>query len=599
MSQLIDEARPSAFAVFRNRNFALLWSGEFISTIGTSLTSLAASILVYRLTGSALSVGLMLMATIVPTLVVGLIAGVIVDRYDRRRIMVASDLIRAVLVFLIPFLVPLNIAWLYVIMILTSAVGQFFAPAHESVLPEVASEEELAAANSLLAISSFGSTAIGFAASGLLASQFSIDWAFYIDGVTFLVSALCIMGLRLAPFKVEEETSIKTVVHNLRAGLQYTVDSPVLRAVLIVSIPVMISFGLWNTLLLPFASEALGATEFEYGLQEGLTSVGFVISSLLMASLADRLREGQWMALGYLGMGITSAIYAGVTSIPLAIALVMVQGFLNAPAAIARRLVFQRNTEREVRGRVASAFFVSRDIVYLVGMAAAGLADVIDVRIMMLAAAIILLGGGLLALVLPGLRIPAAEWRRSVSLLRSVPTAPGLEIGRAAILADLNRFAARMPAFASLSTEERKQLLKDMRYIEAPAGTVVVRHGEVSDAAYLILEGRAVAGREEDGRERVLEVLNAGDFFGEIAALTSIPRTANVIIQEQAILLEVPAATLRQMAGKPELNRVFVSKMAERMIRMNMVDLPRIASMDQQELRELRTPQPQAAAAAA
>jgi hypothetical protein len=283
----------------------------------------------------------------------------------------------------------------------------------------------------------------------------------------------------------------------------------------------------------------------------------------------------------------------------MAILLVMVSGFINAPPAIARRLVFQRNTEREVRGRVASAFFVSRDVVYLVGMAAAGLADVVDVRIMMLASAIILLGAGLLAFLLPGLRIPAADWRRAVSLLRGAPTAPGLEIGRAATLADLNRFAARMPAFASLSAEERKQLLKDIVYVEAPAGTMVLRHGEVSDAAYLILEGRAVAGREEDGRERVLEVLNAGDFFGEIAALTSIPRTANVMIQEAAILLQVPAETLRQMAGKPELNRAFITKMTERMIRMNMVDMPRIASMDQQELRELRTPQPQPEMAAA
>ncbi|HJW83762.1 MAG TPA: MFS transporter, partial [Anaerolineae bacterium] len=108
----------SPFAIFRNRNFTLMWSGQLVSTIGSSLTSLAASILIFRITGSALSVGLMLMATAAPTVLVGLIAGVFVDRYDRKRIMIAADFVRAALVFLIPFLIPVNIAWLYVIVAL-------------------------------------------------------------------------------------------------------------------------------------------------------------------------------------------------------------------------------------------------------------------------------------------------------------------------------------------------------------------------------------------------------------------------------------------------------------------------------------------------
>src|SRR5512135_2765432 len=153
---------PSPFALFRNRSFRLMWIGQLVSTMGSALTSLAASILVYRVTNSALSVGLMLMATAAPSLLIGLVAGVFVDRYDRKRIMIAANLIRAVLVCLIPFLIPLSIAWLYVVVALSSGVGQFFEPAQESVLHEIASEQELAAANSMIAISSFGSTAIGF-----------------------------------------------------------------------------------------------------------------------------------------------------------------------------------------------------------------------------------------------------------------------------------------------------------------------------------------------------------------------------------------------------------------------------------------------------
>src|SRR5215208_5801750 len=110
---MTDSAPPSLspFAVFRNRNFSLLWSGQLVSTIGSALTSLAASIYVFRLTDSALSVGLMLMATAAPSLLVGLFAGVFVDRYDRKKIMITADVVRAVLVFLIPLLVPVSVIW--------------------------------------------------------------------------------------------------------------------------------------------------------------------------------------------------------------------------------------------------------------------------------------------------------------------------------------------------------------------------------------------------------------------------------------------------------------------------------------------------------
>jgi MFS family permease len=124
---------------------------------------------------------------------------------------------------------------------------------------------------------------------------------------------------------------------------------------------------LWNTLLRPFATEALGTAEFEYGVQQGLTSVGFVLGSLLMAGLADWLREGQWLALSYLCMGILGVFCARATSIPVTFVLVALSGFMNAPSAVGRRLILLRYTEREVRGRVASAFFVSRDVVYLDG----------------------------------------------------------------------------------------------------------------------------------------------------------------------------------------------------------------------------------------
>ncbi len=582
---------PSPFAVFRNRNFALLWIGQVVETIGASLTSLAASILVYRLTGSAASVGVMLMATAAPTILVGLLAGVVVDRYDRKRIMVAADLSRAALVFLIPSLLQHNIAWLYIIVVLSSAVTQFFDPAHEAVLPEIASDEELAAANSLMAISSFGATAIGFAASGLIASQMSIEWAFYLNAFAYVFSAAMILAARIPALNVTAESGLAAVGRNLRAGAKVLLATPMLKSLFVVFAIVFVAFGLSNTLLLPFALKALGATEFEYGVQEAVTSVGFVIGSLWMASVSDRLREGQWIALGLIGMALAGVGYSSMRAVIPAIAVVAVSGFINAPLSIARSLAIQRYTPREMRGRVNSAFFVCRDVLFLLGMAAAGLADVFPIRLVYLSGALMLLVAGIWALVIPGLGQPAAEWKHALDLLRRAPAAVGQLVARPAALADFDALIALLPALGTLGGEERRALLSSAEVSQAPAGATIVRHGDTADEVYFLLAGKAVAGvatPDAAGGYRSLSSLAPGDFFGEIAALSGEPRTANVVAEETGTLLSVPAATFRTWLGHADLRRLFLATAAERLGRTHQADWPRLAGLDQQALRELR-----------
>ncbi len=593
--------RLSPLAVFRNRNFALLWSAQLISTAGSALTSLAAGILVYRITGSVFSVGLMLMATAAPSLLVGLVAGVFVDRWPRKAIMVTSDLLRGAIVLLLPFIVlrdfaNLGIGWLYLFVALSSVVSQFFEPANASVLPEIASEEELAAANSLMSISSFGSTAVGFALSGLIASTLPIEWAFWLDAVTFVVSAACISMVRIGHVPAEDETSVELVWKNLRAGAGFLFSTPILRSLFLVSAPAFLSFGLFNTLLLPFAIHALNATEFEYGLQEGLTSVGFVVGSLLMANLADRLREGQWLAIGFILMGVAGIFYGLAPNVGVAIGLIMLSGFFNSPVGIGRRLVIQRNTPRDFRGRVNSAFFVSRDAVFLMGMSMAALADVVDLRLLVVLTESILVAAGIWTNFLPGLGQPAAEWRRAMRLLRAAPMAPGLGAMRPATAADFDLLVGHVPALGLLGDRERQHLIAQSHVADAAEGATVVTAGEVGDAAFFILSGRTVAGiAGEDGAYRALSSMEPGDFFGEIGALTGSQRTANVVAEEPTTLMEVPAVALRELMGVPQISSLVFSKLTERLSRTN-TDLPRFARLDQDSLRDLRTPQSPSAA---
>ena len=581
---------PSPFAVFQNRNFTLLWTGQFVETIGNSLTSLAASIYVFRLTGSTLSVGLMLMATAAPSLLVGLFAGVFVDRYDRRRIMIIADILRGILIVLVPVLVPLNVLWLYVIVALISAIAQFFDPAHESLLPEVASDEELAAANSLIAISSFGSTAVGFAAAGLIASAADINWTFYANAFTYIFSAVCVYLVRIKPVQVEENTSAGLVIKNLRAGMSQLFNTPILRELFSVQVVVLISFGLTNTLLLPFALTELNATEFEYGLQEGLTSIGFVVGSLLMAKLFDRLHAGAWLAIGFLGMGVIGVIYSGLNSVAWAIALITLSGFFNAPSSIGRRVIVQRNTPAEMRGRVSSAFFVSRDVLFLIGMGAAGLADFIGVRPLYFISSLMLIGAGLVVMVLPQLGQSRRQWRRTIDLLRGVEAAPRLGAGRPAATSEVERFLGSMPELANMNSRERTQLVSETLVAEAPGGKVVTYRGEESDSTYFILKGSVGVGYLSGDEYVILNYLQEGDFFGEVASLTGMTRTANIITEEDSEFLILPSKVMRALAKRyPSLNVRLHTLIGER---LSQTELPRGTSFDQQLLRELRTSQP-------
>ncbi len=400
-----ETAAPAAIsstAVFKRRDFVLMWLAQLVSTAGSSLTDLAAAIYVYDQTGSALAVGLTLMATAVPSLIVGLIAGVFVDRWDRRKVMMASNLLQGVVVAMIPFLLGLDITLLFVAILVNAGVKQFFDPAYEALIPEIASDEELTAANAFLQIASFGSTAIGFAGAGLLAA-IDIRLAFWIDSLTFVFSAACIylMRVRIKMDKPEEETSIGVVVANLKIGIRTIAEIPMLRSLFLLGAPVFFAFGLWNVLLLPMAIKVLGATEFEYGIQEGLTSVGFVIGSLFMARYAGRLQIGLWVFVGTMGMGIAGVLYAFSPVIGVAIVFVMISGFFNSPAGVARQTLLQRHTPRELRGRVFSALFVMRDVIFLAGMAGAGLADFIDVRLMLLFSSAIVLVVALASLCRP------------------------------------------------------------------------------------------------------------------------------------------------------------------------------------------------------
>jgi CRP-like cAMP-binding protein len=270
----------------------------------------------------------------------------------------------------------------------------------------------------------------------------------------------------------------------------------------------------------------------------------------------------------------------------------MISGFFNSPSSVARSTLLQRNTPREMRGRVFSAFYVMRDVIFLFGMAGAGLADILDIRLMIIVASGLLFVSSAFTLFAPGLSV--ATWRAAAARLQAASAAPGMATlpVRPATVADFDRLAARIGPLGQLSPEQRSAFIRSATVREVPTGTQIVEHGQVASSAYFIIDGSAAAGIPDGDGYRGLSTMAAGDFFGEIAALTGSPRTADVIADSDSTLLEVPAEALRATMVVPEIQKLVHTTLTTRLLRTESADLPRLAGVDQESLRDLRTPRP-------
>ncbi len=428
----------------------------------------------------------------------------------------------------------------------------------------------------MMTISLYGAVTIGNSIAGLMATYSSLNAAFLLDALSFLLSAVCILPLHVAPLERLEHTGAASVWDTLRTGLAFVRKTPVLLSLVLVFGPVFIDYGLTNSLILPYVKRMLGGNDFHYSLVEAMFAVGFVAGSLIMANLADRLHAGQWIGMSILGMGVFTAGMALAHEMSGVFICSIMIGLLNAPSYLGRQLLIQRTTPREIRGRVSSVFLVLRDTAFMVGMASAGLADIFSVRMLLLINAAGLGVFGALAIILPGLGQPSAEWRRVLVMLRSQPEGyADLGLGRAAGLADIDRLRAQLPAMLDWTRDRREEMAAQTRVFDVEPGTAIVRQGQRTNMAYFLLSGRTVASRVTNGEpSRILDFHNPGDFFGEIAALTDLPRTASVSAVQPTTVLQVPAPVLRTMTSDPQLQPILIGKMSERMLLLNLIGSP-------------------------
>ncbi|CAN5382231.1 hypothetical protein BH18ACI2_BH18ACI2_12250 [soil metagenome] len=179
-----------------NRGFRLLWLGQVVSQLGDWFNTIAVYTLVLNLTGSGRAVGLVLVARFLPTVVIGPLAGVVADRYSRRRIMIISDVVRAVVVLGFFFIRRPDQVWIiYALTVLQLAASTFFEPAKSAVIPSLVVERDLVTANAISSVTWSSILTLGAALGGFVTGWFGTDVAFVIDSLTYLASALLVAAV--------------------------------------------------------------------------------------------------------------------------------------------------------------------------------------------------------------------------------------------------------------------------------------------------------------------------------------------------------------------------------------------------------------------
>lgn len=354
-----------------NRNFALLWIGQVTSIVGdivfnTTLILWVATLIARGLPWAPLAVSGILLALSLPTFLVGVIAGVFVDRWDRRRTMLQMDALRAVLVLLLlllagviplPFLVggKLPVFWMlgtiYGIVLIMSTCTQFFNPSRFAVIGEIVDEPDRAKASGMSQMMFSIALVVGPPLAALLFFGVGVQWALLLNALSFVVSFITVSAISIPQSARDFRPGF---LREFGAGIRFYMGNRVLMTLLITGILFFLSTGALTTLDIFFLTQNLHASTHLYGFLGGAMGVGSVVGALFAGLLAQRIGIGRLFWLSAIAAGIMIIIYARVTSIFPALVLLSFFGLLSSAVNVAVLPLMLRATPQELIGRAIS-----------------------------------------------------------------------------------------------------------------------------------------------------------------------------------------------------------------------------------------------------
>jgi Na+/melibiose symporter-like transporter len=372
----------------RAPDLRLLLGAGLVSMTGDWLLAVGLAYSVYALTGSTLASAATLLSSFVPQVLVGSVAGVFVDRWDRKRTMVVTNLLLAA--SLLPLLVVSGAdrIWLvYVVLAAQSCVEVFFAPAEQAFLPRVVDDADLLAANGLNGQVRNLARLLGSGLGGVIAATGGIRAIAVADALTFVLAAVLVMRIRAAGRALTPETGgdeatdvvrgrVATLVAEWRVGFGTAASNPVLRTLMIALLITSTGEGIMGTLFAPYVRSVLHGSGQVYGVITGVQAIGGIVGGFLVTVVADRWSPVAMVWAGSIVFGLLDlAIFLypllWVNPWPAAVGMILV-GLPGAVMVAGVMTLFQRNTTDERRGRVFSLVALTEAVSVVVGSTFAG-----------------------------------------------------------------------------------------------------------------------------------------------------------------------------------------------------------------------------------
>jgi MFS family permease len=361
-----------------NRPFAAFWVAQAISLIGDRLNTIALSVLVFGQTGSALLTGIVLTASLAPDLVIAPFAGVLADRYDRRRLMVGADLARAGLVATLPFVVAVNPLLSLPITFAVGSLGLLFRPAKVAVIPRLVPPAQIEAATGAVwgadTVADFAGYPISAIVVGVLGLAL-LPIAFFLDAASYLVSAALLIRLPVGG-KPPAPIDGPSLRREFLAGWRYLRGFPALFENAILSAAVQATIGAYLALFVVYAAQLLSGP-LPYPANYPLLQLGFPVGNIigvsLVVSLAPRLARGRLIIGGFAAMSVLFAGFALVTDSAVAFGLIVAIGIANMIWLIPASALIPEQTPSELIGRVSSLRSTIVHVGIIAGMIVASL----------------------------------------------------------------------------------------------------------------------------------------------------------------------------------------------------------------------------------
>src|SRR5258705_7388873 len=359
----------------QHRNFRLFFGGQSISLVGTWITRVATSWLVYRLTRSALLLGIAGFCGQIPTLVITPFAGVLVDRMDRRRILLltqAASLVQSAILAVLTFTHLVTVTQIIWLQVIQGVINSFDTPARQAFVSEMV-EDRRDLPNAIALNSSMvnGSRIIGPAIGGLLIAGFGEGWCFLIDAISYLAVIASLQMMRIEPRHRGDATTEMPLLDELRHGWNYVLHSVPIRSALTL-VAIVSTAGTPYTVLMPaIAAQVLHGGPNTLGLLMTATGVGALSGALYLAQRETVVGLGRIIMYATLVFGVGLVIFSQMTTLWAATLVLAVAGAGFMIHLAATNTILQTIVEERLRGRVVSfytmAFFGTVPIGSLLG----------------------------------------------------------------------------------------------------------------------------------------------------------------------------------------------------------------------------------------